>query len=295
MTSKSSAGSRPVSGDTSMTCTSTFVRSRCARNFVPSPWPRCAPSISPGTSATTKRTVVAQTHDAEIRRQRRERVVGDLRLRRRNPRDQRALAGVRKTDQADIGEQLQPQPQRARFTSPPGLDAARRAVGGRRERRVAAPAAAAPRDQHAFAGVCEVRERDQVVGGLFVHDRAGRHFEHQVRAVVAGAIRSQPVLPALGLEFGMEPVGDERVLVGAGDEVDRTAVSAVAAVRSAARHELLAAKAQAAVAAVACFDLDINFIDEHGGNLVRQFQFSIGLDADDAAVRAVIGELHAAR
>ena len=79
----------------SMTCTSTFVRSRCARNLVPRPWPWCAPSIRPGTSATTNDPVVAELDDAEIRRERRERVVGDLRLGRRDARDQRALAGVR--------------------------------------------------------------------------------------------------------------------------------------------------------------------------------------------------------
>ena len=52
--SKSSTGSRPDAPDTSTRCTSTFVRSMCRRNRSPRPWPSCAPSISPGTSATTK-------------------------------------------------------------------------------------------------------------------------------------------------------------------------------------------------------------------------------------------------
>src|SRR5262245_11589424 len=52
--SKSAAGSRPLAPETSTTCTSSFVRSRCRRNWWPRPRPRCAPSIKPGTSAITK-------------------------------------------------------------------------------------------------------------------------------------------------------------------------------------------------------------------------------------------------
>jgi hypothetical protein len=61
----------------------------------------------------------------------------------------------------------------------------------------------------------------------------------------------------------MEPEVDERVLGWGGDDEDRTAVAAVAAVRPAAWNELLAAEAQASVAAGACKDVDVDFIDEH--------------------------------
>ena len=54
ITLKSSTGSgRPDASDTSTRCASTRVRSMCLRNCTPSPCPRCAPSMSPGTSATT--------------------------------------------------------------------------------------------------------------------------------------------------------------------------------------------------------------------------------------------------
>ena len=43
--------------------------------------------------------------DAQHRRERRERVVGDLGARRREPRQQRRLAGVRQAQEADIGDQ----------------------------------------------------------------------------------------------------------------------------------------------------------------------------------------------
>ena len=61
----------------------------------------------------------------------------------------------------------------------------------------------------------------------------------------------------------MEAEVDERVLAGGGDDVDGAAVAAVAAVGPAARDELLAAEAQAAVAAVAGGDVDVDFVDEH--------------------------------
>ena len=46
---------------------------------------------------------------AEVRLERRERVAGDLRLRAREPRDQRRLAGVRQPDEPDVGQQLEVQ------------------------------------------------------------------------------------------------------------------------------------------------------------------------------------------
>ena len=48
-----------------------------------------------------------------------------------------------------------------------------------------------------------------------------------------------------------------------GDEVHRPAGAAVAAVRAAARDELLAAEAHRATAAVARGDVDVYFVDEH--------------------------------
>ncbi len=46
-------------------------------------------------------------HDAEVGRERRERIVGDLRPRRRHRADERALAGVGHAEQADVGQHLE--------------------------------------------------------------------------------------------------------------------------------------------------------------------------------------------
>ena len=58
-----------------------------------------------------ERAIARQADDAEVGNERRERIVGNLRSGRRDARDHRRLAGVRKADQPDVGEQLQVQPQ----------------------------------------------------------------------------------------------------------------------------------------------------------------------------------------
>ena len=76
------------------------------------------------------------------------------------------------------------------------------------------------------------------------------------------------MLAAVGLELGMEAEVDEGIEVGAGHHVDRAAVAAVAAVGPAARDELLAPEAHGAASAVARRDLDVYFVNEHGGVVV---------------------------
>ena len=51
--------------------------------------------------------LVAEVHDAEVRLERRERVVGDLGRRRGDRREDRRLARVRQPDQPDVGDQPQ--------------------------------------------------------------------------------------------------------------------------------------------------------------------------------------------
>jgi hypothetical protein len=71
------------------------------------------------------------------------------------------------------------------------------------------------------------------------------------------------VLTAARLEVGMKAEVDEGVLSGDGGNVDGTASPAIATVGSSARNELLAAKAQTAVAARTGDDVDVDFVDEH--------------------------------
>ena len=75
-----------------------------------------------------------------------------------------------------------------------------------------------------------------------------------------------PCPPRAGCEFFLEAEIEEGVEVGVRDEVDRSAGPAVAAVRAAARHELLAPEAHGAAAAVPGRDMDIDFVDKHDRN-----------------------------
>ena len=82
---------------------------------------------------------------AEHGLERRERVGGDLRLRAGHAREQRGLARVGQADEADVGEQLEVQPQRPLLAGQAALGEPRRLPDGGLEARVAAPARAAAR------------------------------------------------------------------------------------------------------------------------------------------------------
>ena len=179
----------------------------------------------------------------------------------------------------------------------PGSQAqtSRRAVRRRRERRVSSTSSSAARDEHAISDVAQVRERNQFIAMLVVDDGPRRNLEFHVCAAITGAVGAQTVLAALRIEFWMETVRDERVLVLAGDEVDRSARAAVPAVRAAARYAHLPAEGHAAVAAIARVDLNVYFVDEHGEGIPAGLLLVEGKNADLAAMRAVIGKLHLAR
>ena len=127
----------------------------------------------------------------------------------------------------------------------------RRLVGGGGEARVASPAAAALRDDKAVAGVGEIVQ--QLAGLGVVDDGADRSGDLDRFAFAALAVAAFAVTAALGFMLGIETEMQQRVVVLAGDHGDVAAAAAVAAAGAAARDVFLAAKRQAAVAAVAGF------------------------------------------
>jgi hypothetical protein len=88
---------------------------------------------------------------------------------------------------------------------------------------------------------------------------------------------------ALGFVFGIKTELDERVLVLGGNQEDIAAPATVTAAGTAARNVLLAAKGQAAVAAIAGLDQNASFVDEQLGDF---------LDADEFALAATVAVLH---
>jgi hypothetical protein len=76
-------------------------------------------------------------------------------------------------------------------------------------------------------------------------------------------------------ELFLVSVIEEGVQVGVGDEVNGPARAPIAAVRAAARHELLAPKTHGAPAAMSRRDVDVNFVDEQS-RILPAFAFGFG-------------------
>src|SRR5438067_830379 len=155
------------------------------------------------------------------------------------------------------------------------------------------PAAPAARHEDAlslFGEIGEQARRRVAVAGLFVHERADRNGELEIRAGLTRAIRALAVCSAVGGKLRMESVVDEGVDVRAGDDEDRSAVSAVAAAGPAARDALLAPEREASAPAISGFDVNVDFVYKQS----LCWRLLNRLNADHAAVRAVVLELHAA-
>ena len=105
--------------------------------------------------------ILAQPDDAEIRCERGEWIVGDLRTSRGDPRDERRFARVRIPDEPDIGQELQLEAEVFLFARLAGLDLPRRAVRRCREVRVAETSAAASGDEHALSLLGKIGEQSR--------------------------------------------------------------------------------------------------------------------------------------
>ena len=195
----------------------------------------------------------------EHRLDRRERVRRHLRLRAREPRQQRRLAGVGEPDEADVGEQLEVQLDAALLARQALLGQPRRLPHRRLEARVAAPPGAAARDRDLLAGTHEVEPR--AVPALDLG--AGRHRDDQRLAVRAVALGALAVAAALGAEVHAPAEGLEVAQRVVAAQHDVAAAAAVAAVGPALGHVRLAAEGQGAVAAGARANLQYGTIGEH--------------------------------
>src|SRR5262245_64691313 len=100
--------------------------------------------------------------DAEIRVERREWVVGDLRARARDRADESRLARVRQPEQPNICEHSELELELAAVAGLARSSTARRAIGARLEVYVAQPTAPPAREQGCLIVPCEIR--DDVAG-----------------------------------------------------------------------------------------------------------------------------------
>ena len=205
---------------------------------------------------------VVESHDAEVRFEGRERVVGDLGLRGGDAADQRALSRVRKADERDVGHepQLEQQPL---LLAPLSLLRERRSPSRVREEAGVPPAtSSAGGGTPPIAVVHEVGQKRPRLHRS--HRRALRHRDDDVlprRSVLAlpravGAIRRA----AVRMVAEREQRGDVVVC----DEPDVAARSPITAVGPATGHVGLTAERDTASAAVAAAHVERALVDEPG-------------------------------
>src|SRR5262249_30662892 len=205
----------------------------------------------------------ADADDAEMRLQRRERIVGDARRRRGHGAYKCGFARIREAEQTDVGEPLQFETKIAHVTRGARRRLARRAIGRALEGGIADAAASADGDLQPLAVADQVA--DDFLGIDVDDGRADRNTNDGVLTLLAGHLPAHPVLAALGGERALVAKGAGGVQASGGDEPDTAAVAAVAAAGPAERNEFLAPEADAAVAAVAGVDGDFGFVDEFHG------------------------------
>ena len=206
-----------------------------------------------------------RVHDAELRMQRGEGIVGDLRFGRADDGEEGRLAGIGQADEAGIRNQFQPQPDPALFAFLAGIGVARRAVGGGFEMRVAEAAIAALGQHEFFAELGEVV--DQRFAILIEDLRADRHLEHDRFAVGAMAVLAHAIGALRRLEVLLVAIVDQRVQPVDDLDDDVAATAAIAAGGAAELDEFLAAERHAAVTAVAGADIDLCLVKEfHDGH-----------------------------
>src|ERR1051326_849404 len=208
-----------------------------------------------------ERLIVISSDDTEVRNERREGIVGDLRLRRTDDGDERRLAGVRKSDQSDVGDQLQLDGELALFTGIAVLCESRRLSCCSGKVLIAPSAAATPGDEDSLAVVHQLR--DQLAAVLVANHGADRKLDGDVFAMRARAVRAHAVLSASRFPLALKLEVIKRIESLRRLHVDRSAVAAVTAGRAALRYELFSAERDASVAAVAGLHSDACVIDEH--------------------------------
>lgn len=204
---------------------------------------------------------VAGLHDAQIRHERGERVVRDLRLGRAHRSDQRRLARRGKAHERDVCDRLELENDVAfvaRFAEQrkPGCTAC-----PVRQRRVAQAARATRRRDVRVTGMTQIgKHRTRLLGetlraARLEHHSAHGNRQHEIRTI--RAVFRVPQTHGAGIRRAMrhEAEVEQRRGILIGFEDHRTTLAAIAAVRPRQRLVFLAADAGRPIAAVAAFHM----------------------------------------
>src|SRR3954470_12769978 len=171
---------------------------------------------------------VAEIEHTEIRLERRERIVGDLRRSCGDCSEGAPLPRVRQADQADVCDEAELQADPCLGSRLALLGMLRSLVGRRLEMRVAEAASPPARDYRALADCDEIR--DELPGLVEIDSSPGRDVEGQVLAGFAVPSRSRA--PTAGRRTEVMPVVEvtKRRLTGIDAEVDRATPTSIAAI-----------------------------------------------------------------
>ena len=205
---------------------------------------------------------VAGDNDAEIRHQRGEWVVGDLRLGGAHRRNQGRLSGRGETDQRHVGDGLQFQNHVALFTEFAEQGEAGGAAGLVGQGDVAEAAGTALGDNAAVALVAQVGELCAGMLGFALFaarlkdDGAAGYGQNQILALGAVLIIAQAHGAAAGDTMRHETIVEQAGGVTVGHEHHGTAVAAIAAVWTGQRLVFLTTDAGRTVAPIAALDMD---------------------------------------
>jgi hypothetical protein len=129
--------------------------------------------------------------------------------------------------------------------------------------RIAVAASPALRDETAFVRLREIV--DHVAGFVVVDNCTDGDLDFEILSVAAVAIAAFAVPTPFSAERVVVSKLEKSVFVGICYQIDVPAATAISATGSATRNKLLPAEGNATMPAVACFDRDFGFVDEHKG------------------------------
>src|SRR5579875_272705 len=228
---------------------------------------------------------LVDAHDAQLRLERRERVVRDFRPRGRNDGEQRGFAGIRQANDPTIGEQLELEAQLRRLAGFSALGKARSLARARCEVLVAEAAAPSPRDDQTLARMGEVGNAPhsgcRPVAFIFIDDRTDRNRHVQVRAGASGFIGAAARAARFGGKLLLIAEVDQGGDAGIGFKDDIATFAAVAPGRPALGHVLFPPPRDKTVAALT---------GGHGyRGLINELRVALERQSDDVDVRSVAG------
>ena len=126
---------------------------------------------------------------------------------------------------------------------------------------VAVAAAPALSDETAFVRLSEIVE--QFAGFIVIDNCSDGDLDFKILSIPAVSIAPFSVTTPFSAERVIVPKLQKGVFVDVRYEIDVAAATAISAAGPAARNKFLPAEGNATMAAVACFNCDFGFVDEH--------------------------------